>query len=138
MIFMALPASAIMYASGSSDGCSILLNSDCNSDSGSTGLIGSAENADSPPSDFFPSNVDSSSSDGSTDDNADSPPSDFLPLTSTHHHLTGLLMITLIHHHLTSFPLTSTHHHLTGLLMIVVPAHQQRLRKITPLYQELR
>ncbi len=72
MIFMVLPASAIMYASGSSDGCSILLNTDCNSDSGSTGLIGSAVNDDSPPSDFLPPNVDSSSSDGSTDDGADS------------------------------------------------------------------
>ena len=79
MIFMVLPASAIMYASESSDGCSILLNTDCNSDSGSTGLIGSAVNADSPPSDFLPPNVDSSSSDGSTDDSGDSPPSDFLP-----------------------------------------------------------
>ena len=69
MIFMALPASAIMYASGSTDD-----NSEGTSDSGSTD-----DNADSPPSDFLPPNVDSSSTDGSTDDNADSPPSDFLP-----------------------------------------------------------
>ncbi len=76
-----LPASAIMYASGStednSEGCSILLNSLCNSESGSTednsdsSSSGSTDTGDSPPSDFLPDNVDSSSS-GSTDDNADS------------------------------------------------------------------
>jgi uncharacterized protein YkwD len=60
MIFMVLPASAIMYASGSTDD-----NSEGTSDSGSTD-----DNADSPPSDFLPPNVDSSSSDGSTDDSS--------------------------------------------------------------------
>jgi uncharacterized protein YkwD len=70
MISMVLPASAIMYASGSTD------NSDGASDSGSTednsdsSSSGSTDTGDSPPSDFLPDNVDSSSS-GSTDDNAD-------------------------------------------------------------------
>ena len=82
MISMVLPTSAIMYASGSTDD-----NSEGTSDSGSTD-----DNAHSPPSDFLPPNVthhhimgllmimlihhrltsspnvDSPSSDGSTDD----------------------------------------------------------------------
>jgi uncharacterized protein YkwD len=65
MIFMVLPASAIMYASGSTDDASDSGSTDDASDSGSTD-----DNADSPPSDFLPPNVDSPSSDGSTDDSS--------------------------------------------------------------------
>ena len=51
MISMILPASAIMYASGSTD------NSEGTSDTGS-----SEDNSDSPPTDLLPPNVDSTSS----------------------------------------------------------------------------
>ena len=104
MIFMVLPASAIMYASGSTDDNSV---GDIRQRVYCYGLLKM----------LIHHRLTS------------------FPLTSTHHQLMGLLMIMLIHHRLTSFPLTSTHHHLMGLLMIVVPAHQQRLRKIIPLYQ---
>ena len=109
MIFMVIPASAIMYASGST---MIIVRGHQ-----TAGLLMMHQTAGLLMIMLIHHRLTS------------------FPLTSTHHHLTGLLMIMLIHHRLTSFPLTSTHHHLMGLLMIVVPAHQQRLRKITPLYQ---
>ena len=83
MIFMVLPASAIMYASGSnydnSDASdsefsenSLAPDSGSNDDNSDASDSGSNDdNDDSPPSDFSTDNVDSSSDTGSTGDNAD-------------------------------------------------------------------
>ena len=74
MISMVLPTSAIMFASGSTD------NSDSSSDTGSS-----------------EDNSDSSSDTGSSEDNSDSPPTDFLPPNVDSTSSEGLQMIMVIH-----------------------------------------
>ena len=89
MIFMVLPASAIMYASGSSDDSSgssdsefsensFAPDSGCTTDSSGSSDSEFSENSFAPDSGCT-TDSSGSSSDGSTDDSADSPPPDFLP-----------------------------------------------------------
>ncbi len=71
MILMVLPASAFMYASGSTDDNSDSSDSEFSENSFAPDSGSTDDNSDSPPSDFSKDIVDSSSDSGSTDANAD-------------------------------------------------------------------